>query len=412
VGGKPNLCGFRIKCQTPSKPYTVIPLKIPAYLDYAATTPMAPEAVDAMLPYLTSSGNFANAASGQHSYGQNAASAIENARSAMAHGLRCNPKDILFTSGATESNNLAISGFMLGYRNLGNHIVTSAYEHKSVLDCCRHLESQGIRVTYLRPGSDGVLALDSILNALTDETALVSLMHVNNETGVMQDIGCIAHALEAKGIAFHVDAAQSAGKVPIDLSALPITFLSLSAHKFYGPKGIGCLYVSNRKNTRLKPLVYGGGQEFGLRPGTLPTHQIAGMAAALALACARQEADAGHCRQLRQTLRVALSKLEGVHWHGNQQQAVPHIVNISFDGVGADALLIALRDSVAISSGSACNSGAIEPSHVLRAMGIEGDSLYGAVRISFGRYTTATDIEQAGLAICEAVIRLRKLASE
>ena len=373
---------------------------------------MAPEAVDAMLPYLTSSGNFANAASGQHSYGQNAASAIDNARSEMSRGLRCNPKDIIFTSGATESNNLAINGFMLGYRNLGNHIVTSAYEHKSVLDCCRHLELQGIRVTYLRPGSDGLLTMDSILNAITDETALVSLMHVNNETGVMQDIERIAHALKEKSVAFHVDAAQSAGKVPIDLSSMPVDLLSLSAHKFHGPKGIGCLYIRNRKQTRLIPLQYGGGQEYGLRPGTLPTHQIVSMTAAFSLACEKQKADAEHCRQLRQTLCTVLGKLDGVHWNGGQNDAIPHIVNVSFDGVGADALLIALRDSIAISSGSACNSGAIEPSHVLRAMGIEGERLYGAVRVSFGRYTTATDIKQAGLAICEAVIRLRKLASE
>ncbi|MDD5274092.1 MAG: aminotransferase class V-fold PLP-dependent enzyme [Methylovulum sp.] len=387
-------------------------MKTPTYLDYAATTPMAPEAVNALLPYLTDSGTFANAASGQHLYGQNAAAAVENARSAMAHGLQCNPKDILFTSGATESNNLAISGITSGHPNRSKHIVTSAYEHKSVLDCCRHLESQGIKVTYLRPDNAGVLALDSILNALTDETVLVSLMHVNNETGVMQDIGRIADILEAKGIPFHVDAAQSAGKVPIDLSALPISLLSLSAHKFHGPKGMGCLYVRNRKQAGLTPLLYGGGQEYGLRPGTLPTHQITGMAAAFTLACERLATDTEHCRQLRQTLRTALDKLDGVYWNGSQQAAVPHIVNISFAGVSADALLIALRDSIAMSTGSACNSGTIEPSHVLRAMGIKGDRLYGAVRLSFGRYTTTTDIGQAGLAICEAVSRLRKLAAE
>jgi cysteine desulfurase len=387
-------------------------LKIPAYLDYAATTPMAPEAVDAMLPYLTSSGNFANVASGQHSYGRNAASAIDNARSEMARGLQCNPKDIIFTSGATESNNLALSGFILGHRNCGNHIITSAYEHKSVLDCCRHLESQGMKITYLRSDSDGLLVLDNILNALTDETVLVSLMHVNNETGVMQDIGRIAHALNEKEITFHVDATQSAGKVPIDLSSMPVDLLSLSAHKFHGPKGIGCLYVRNRKQAGLRPLLYGGGQEYGLRPGTLPTHQIVSMAAAFTLACERQETDAKHCRQLRQTLGAILGELDGVHWNGGQNDVIPHIVNVSFEGVGAHALLIALRDSIAISSGSACNSGAIEPSHVLRAMGIEGDRLYGAVRISFGRYTTADEIEQAGQSIGEAVIRLRKLASE
>lgn len=378
---------------------------------------MASEAVDAMISCLTASGNFANAASVQHRYGENAASAIENARAALAEGLRCNPKDLIFTSGATEANNLAISGFTSAHLdtrsnpNQSKHIITSATEHKSVLDCCRHLESQGAKVTYLRPGSDGVLSLDNLLNAITDETVLVSLMHVNNETGVMQDIGRIADVLSAKGIAFHVDAAQSAGKLAIDLSVMPIDFLSLSAHKFYGPKGIGCLYVRNRRHTRLTPLLYGGGQEHGLRPGTLPTHQIVSMAAAFTLACARQKADAAHCRLVRQTLQNALVELDGVHWHGHQQQAVPHIVNVSFDGVGADALLIALRDSVAISTGSACNSGAIEPSHVLRAMGIEGDRLYGAVRISFGRYTTIDEIEQAGQSLCAAVTRLRQLAA-
>ena len=382
------------------------------YLDYAATTPMTPEAVASMMQCLTMDGEFANPASLQHGFGERADALVEKSRSEIAYFLSCKSKDLIFTSGATESNNLAIKGIALRYQSKGNHIITSASEHKAVLDACKYLESIGFKVTFLRPDINGRLSLDCILDSLTDETILVSLMHANNETGVIQDIDLIAQALSDKEIFFHVDAAQSAGKINIDLTKTPIDLLSISAHKFYGPKGIGCLYVRNRRQTNLTPLLHGGGQEYGLRPGTLPTHQIVGMATAFKIAHDLLLTDYQHCTRLAKILTTQLKQLEGAHFNGDQANKLPNIVNVSFDQVGADALIIALRDELAIASGSACNTGAIEASHVLRAMGIEGDRLYGAVRISFGRYTTETDIQQAGRRICAAVTHLRQLALE
>ncbi|MDD5581271.1 MAG: aminotransferase class V-fold PLP-dependent enzyme [Methylobacter sp.] len=382
------------------------------YLDYAATTPLAPEAGAAMAQCLTMDGEFANPASLQHGFGERAHALVEGARSEIAHLLNCKFSDLIFTSGATESNNLAIKGIALSYQKKGNHIITSASEHKAVLDTCKYLESIGFKVTYLRSDFNGCLSLDCILDALTDQTILVSLMHVNNETGVIQDIELIAQALKDKDLFFHVDAAQNAGKVKIDLIKTPIDLLSLSAHKFYGPKGIGCLYVRNRKQTNLTPLLHGGGQEYGLRPGTLPTHQIIGMAKAFRMAHDVMLGDYQHCLRLEQILVDQITQLEGIHFNGDQKLKLPNIVNVSFDQVGSDSLIIALRDDIAIASGSACNTGAIEASHVLRAMGIEGDRLYGAVRISFGRYTTELDIQQSGQRICEAVTYLRHLALE
>lgn len=379
---------------------------------------MAPEAAAAMAQCLTMDGIFANPASLQHEFGERANALIERSRAGIASLLNCNPNDLIFTSGATESNNLAIKGIALsGFprRSMGtrgNHIITSASEHKAVLDTCKYLESIGFKVTFLRPDHNGRLSIDCIFDALTDETILVSLMHVNNETGVIQDIDLIAQALKDKDLFFHVDAAQSAGKVKIDLTKTPIDLLSISAHKLYGPKGIGCLYVRNRKQTNLTPLLHGGGQEYGLRPGTLPTHQIVGMATAFRIAHELMLSDYKHSTRLAQLLVVQLNQLEGVHFNGDQAHKLPSIVNVSFNQVGSDSLMIALRDDLAIATGSACNSGAIEASHVLRAMGIESDRLYGAVRISFGRYTTEADIQQAGQRICEEVTRLRRLALE
>lgn len=324
--------------------------------------------------------------------------------------MRCKSNDLIFTSGATESNNLAIKGIALSYQNKGNHIITSASEHKAVIDTCKYLESIGFKVTYLRPDLNGYLSLDCILDVLTDETILVSLMHVNNETGVIQDIDLIAQALKDKDIFFHVDAAQSAGKLKLDLNETPIDLLSISAHKFYGPKGIGCLYVRNRKRTNLTPLFHGGGQEYGVRPGTLPTHQIIGMATAFRIAHELMLKNHQHGMRLEQLLITQLNQLEGIYFNGDQKHKLPNIVNVSFDYVSSDSLIIALRGHLAISSGSACNSGTIKASHVLRSMGIEGERLYGAVRISFGRYTTEADIQKAGQRICEEATRLRRLA--
>ena len=382
------------------------------YLDYAATTPMAPEAVAAMAKCLTLEGDFANPASLQHGFGERAHALIEEARSDIAQILKCKAGDLVFTSGATEANNLAIKGIALAYQNKGTHIITSATEHKAVLDTCKYLEGLGFTVTYLRPDHQGIISVDSVLAALTDQTVLVSLMHVNNETGVIQAIDAIAHALKDKDLFFHVDAAQSAGKLSIDLTQTPIDLLSISAHKLYGPKGIGCLYLRNRKQTRLAPLMQGGGQEYGLRPGTLPTHQIVGMATAFKMAHDLMSRDYQHCQHLAQLLTTQLRQLDGVQFNGDQVNKLPNILNVSFADVGADSLLIALRDQLAIASGSACNTGTIEASHVLRGMGIEGDRLYGAVRISLGRYTTVADIQQAGRQICTAVTHLRQLALE
>lgn len=373
---------------------------------------MAPEAVAAMLPCLTGDGTFANPASLQHHFGERAHALIEDARADMAKLLSCKASELIFTSGATESNNLAIKGIALRYQHKGRHIITSATEHKSILDCCKYLEGIGFQITYLRPDQQGQLSLDCILAALTEQTILVSLMQVNNETGVIQDIDRIAQALKDKDLFFHVDAAQSAGKLNIDLANTPIDLLSLSGHKFYGPKGIGGLFVRNRKQTQLTPLLHGGGQEYGLRPGTLPTHQIIGMAAAFRVADESMQKDYQHSQRLADMLTAQLKPLDGVHFNGAPAHKLPNIINVSFEQVGADSLMIALRDEIAIASGSACNSGAIEASHVLRAMGIEGDRLYGAVRISFGRYNTEAEIKQAGQRIAEEVARLRQLTLE
>ena len=389
--------------------HTLKYLEFKIYLDYAATTPMAPEAFDAMLPFLTKTGTFANASSIQHCFGEAAEAVVEQARNEIAELLCGKAKDFVFTSGATESNNLAIKGIAKAYQGRGKHIITSAIEHKSVLDTCKYLESQGFSITYLRPNSDGRIDLNDLLNAITDDTILVSVMHVNNETGMIQPIEEIAEALADKELFFHVDAAQSAGKLAIDLSATPIDLLSMSAHKFYGPKGIGCLYIRNRKQVGLTPLLHGGRQEQGLRPGTLPTHQISAMAAAFKLANKHIDQDFSHCLRLKQTLLEILQQTDGVTLNGDQKHVMPNIINISFESVGSDSLIIALRDRLAISSGSACNSGAIEASHVLRAMKIEGDRLYGAIRISLGRYTTEKEIQQAGQTIIEEVSRLREL---
>ncbi|MDT8426986.1 MAG: aminotransferase class V-fold PLP-dependent enzyme [Methyloprofundus sp.] len=383
----------------------------PIYLDYAATTPVAPEVAKCMMQHLTADGIFANPSSIQHCFGEQAEIAVENARSTMASYLHCKAKELVFTSGATESNNLAIKGIAYSRRDHGNHIITVATEHKAVLDTCKQLEKEGFNVTYLRPDMNGLISIEQLNNAITEATLLVSIMQVNNETGVIQDIAAIAKLTSEKNVLLHVDAAQSSGKIAIDLSQLPIDLLSLSAHKFYGPKGIGCLFIRNRKKMHLQPLIHGGGQEYSLRPGTLATHQIAGMAKAFQLANDRLNDDTQHITSLRHAFLNQLENLGGITINGNPQSSLPNIINLSFEDVSSDSLIIALRDKVAISSSSACNSGAIEASYVLRAMGIEGERLYSAVRFSFGRYTTEQEIKQAGEIICTEVRRLRRLSA-
>lgn len=379
------------------------------YLDYAATTFVRHEVIIELLNFLERDGQFGNSAS-KHHFGFQAEKAIQSVTKTIASCLNCNPKELLFTSGATESNNLAIKGIAYGFQKYGNHIITSTTEHKSVLDTCKFLASQGFEITYLKPQASGAICLNDIKNAITEKTILVSIMHVNNETGVIQDLKDIAKLCNEKNVLFHVDAAQSMGKIAINLQEIPIDFLSFSGHKFYAPKGIGGLFIRNHLKKQLVPLLHGGGQQFGLRSGTLPTHQIMAMAKALELQHQEMPKQWQHLLKLKQRLVEELSQLDGIIFNG--ENTVPYIISVSFENVSADSLLIALQNEVAIATGNACNSGAIEASHVLRAMGIEGERLYGAVRISFGYNLSLDEITRAAQKICNEVLRLRQLATE
>lgn len=379
------------------------------YFDTAATTPVAPEVVTQMVSVLTSPDGDANP-SALHQPGQSAAARIAAARAAVAAEFGCEADEVIFTSGATEANNLALRGVALAHAAQGRHLVTSAIEHPAVLACCAALQREGFEISVLSPNRHGWVEPEAIRAALRPDTLLVSLMHTNNETGVMQPIAEVAEmALEA-GVLFHVDAAQAAGKFAIDLQEWPIDLLALSAHKFHGPKGIGALIVRQRRQLRLQPLLYGGGQEFGLRPGTLPTHQITGLSAALTLAARRREADLLHVAELKRRFLEALQARLPLQLHGDALRCSPYIVNFAIPGVSADALIHQLFGEVAIASGSACSSGALEPSAVLRAMGIEGESLYGAVRCSFSCDHSAAEVAQAVESIAAAVRRIRELA--
>lgn len=380
-------------------------MKSPIYLDYSATTPVDDAVLEEMLKYLSRSENFGNPSS-QHCFGLRAEEAVEKARSIIASFLNGKTKDVIFTSGATESINIAIKGIARANVTKGRHIVTSVTEHKAVLDTCRVLEHEGFDVTYLSPDPSGRISPDQIAQAIRPDTVLVSLMHVNNETGVIQDIDALGQAIKRHDILFHVDAAQSFGKLPIDLSNGTVDLLSCSSHKIYGPKGMGILYIRNRPKTRLLPLCDGGGQEFGLRPGTLPTHQIAGIGKAIEIAHNRMEEDLEAATMLNQILREGLARIEGVT-QNTPPQSLPNIINVSFADIDSVTLVTSLQNDVAISSGSACTTGSIEPSHVLRGMGIEGDRLQSAVRISLGRYTTRQQIESALTIITNEVSRIR-----
>jgi cysteine desulfurase len=379
------------------------------YFDSAATTRVAPEVCAAMLAHLDGTQGFANASSGQHEAGRQAADLIERARADVATELCCSADEIVFTSGATESINLALRGVALANAQHGRHIVTTRIEHKATLACCESLRGDGFDVSTVAPGADGRVDPAAIAAALRADTLLVSVMHTNNETGVMQPIHEIAAVAAHRGVLLHVDAAQATGKLPIDLSQAPIDLLSLSAHKFHGPKGIGCLFVRDRRRLRLRPLAFGGGQEFGLRPGTPPTHQIVGLAAALKLVAASRTRDLEHVGLLRAQFLESLAAKVPTRVHGTSDASSPYIVNLSIPGIGSDALINQCAADIAIASGSACSSGTVEPSHVLRAMGLEGDPLYGAVRVSFDRYHSREDIDVAVEAIVRAVTRIREL---
>lgn len=376
------------------------------YLDHAATTPLATEVLQAMLPWLQE--GYGNPAS-EHAHGLRARAAVEKARAQVAALIGALPEEIVWTSGATESNNLAIKG-ALEFRGLRNaHLVTSRIEHKAILDTCRHLETQGARVTYLKPDAHGRISVEQVVDALTPETALVSLMWVNNEIGTINEVEKLAPLLRERGILFHVDAVQAAGKLPIDLAQTPIDLLSVSAHKIYGPKGVGALFVRKRPRARLAPQMHGGGHEQGMRSGTLPTHQIVGLGEAFRLAGLAMAEDAKRLQVLRDDLWRRLQVLPGIHLNGEGAQRAPHILNVSFEGAEGESLRAMLGD-IAVSSGSACSSATREPSFVLRALGRDDELAGSSLRFSLGRNTSAQDIEQAAARVVEVVRWLRELA--
>ncbi len=378
-------------------------------MDYAATTPMDPRVAKKMMEYLTPDGEFGNPASRSHAYGWTAEAAIEEARKHVAALVNANPKEIVWTSGATESDNLAIKGAAHFYQKKGKHIITSKTEHKAVLDTCRQLEREGFEVTYLDPESTGLIDLAKLEAAMRDDTVLVSIMHVNNELGVIQDIAAIGELTRPRGIIFHVDAAQSAGKVEIDLAALKVDLMSFSAHKIYGPKGMGALYVQRKPRVRLEAQTHGGGHERGMRSGTLATHQIVGMGEAFRIAKEEMAKDQAHVTALRDRLYDGVKDLEEVYVNGDMAHSIPNIFNISFNYVEGESLIMSLKD-LAVSSGSACTSASLEPSYVLRALGRNDELAHSSIRFSMGRFTTEADVDYAIAHVCEAIKKLRALS--
>ena len=381
----------------------------PTYMDYSATTPVDKRVAGKMAKYLTMEGDFGNPASRSHYYGWQAEKAVDKARSQVANLIGADPREIVWTSGATESNNLAIKGIANFYHKRGKHVITLKTEHKAVLDTCRQLEREGFEVTYLEPLSNGLLDISVFKDAIREDTILTSIMHVNNEIGVIQDIQSIGDICREHKIFFHVDAAQSAGKVPIDLASLPVDLMSFSAHKIYGPKGMGALYVSRKPRVRLEAQIHGGGHERGMRSGTLATHQIVGMGEAFAIAKAEMLEEGKKIKQLRDRLLEGFSDMEEVVINGDIEQRVPGNLNISFNYVEGESLMMAISD-VAVSSGSACTSASLEPSYVLRALGLSDELAHSSIRFSIGRYTTEKDVDDTIRLVREKVEKLRDLS--
>jgi cysteine desulfurase len=382
-------------------------LHFPIYMDYSATTPVDPRVRDAMIPWLTE--KFGNPASRSHAYGWEADEAVERARAEVAALVNADPKEIVWTSGATESNNLALKGAAHFYSGKGKHIITMMTEHKAVLDTVRELERQGFSATYLSPEPDGLLDLEKFKAALRPDTIIVSVMMVNNEIGVVQDIAAIGEICRDKGILFHVDAAQATGKVAIDLAALKVDLMSFSAHKTYGPKGMGALYVRRRPRVRLEAQMHGGGHERGMRSGTLPTHQIVGMGCAFRIAKEEMAAENERIRMLRDRLWQGLNSMEEVHLNGDLEQRVPHNLNVSFNFVEGESMIMAVKD-IAVSSGSACTSASLEPSYVLRALGRSDELAHSSIRFSVGRFTTVEEVDYAIALMKDKIGKLRELS--
>lgn len=384
-------------------------INVPIYLDYLSTTPVDPRVVEAMAQCLSMDGVFGNPASRSHQYGWKAEEAIENARCQVAELINADPREIVWTSGATESDNLAIKGAAHFYQRKGKHIITSKIEHKAVLDTCRQLEREGFDVTYLEPNEDGLTTPEMIAAAMREDTSVVSVMHANNEIGVVNDIAGIGEVCRERGVIYHVDAAQSTGKLPLDMETMKVDLLSISAHKMYGPKGIGALYVRRKPRVRIEAQMHGGGHERGMRSGTLATHQIVGLGEAARIANAEMQAEGDRLKALRQRFWDAINDIPEVHMNGSRDHRLPGALNVSFAFVEGESLLMSLKD-LAISSGSACTSASLEPSYVLRALGLNDELAHSSLRFSFGRFTTEDDVDQAAQSVRHAVDKLRELS--
>ncbi len=384
-------------------------IKLPIYLDYSATTPTDPRVAKKMAECMTIEGNFGNPASRSHSFGWSAEQAVDLARQQVADLIHCDPREIVWTSGATEADNLAIKGAAHFYRKKGNHIITVKTEHKAVLDTCRQLEREGFEVTYLDPESNGLIDLEKLKAAITDLTTVISVMHVNNEIGVIQDIAAIGEIARERKIIFHVDAAQSTGKVEIDLENLKVDLMSMCAHKTCGPKGIGALYVRRKPRVRLEAQMHGGGHERGMRSGTLATHQIVGMGECFRIVKEEMATENERIRMLRDRLYTGLKGIEEVYVNGDLDHRIAGNLNISFNYVEGESLIMALRD-LAVSSGSACTSASLEPSYVLRALGRNDELAHSSIRFTIGRFTTLEEVDYTVDLVSKAVQKLRELS--
>ena len=379
------------------------------YLDYASTTPVDPRVASKMMEFLTPEGEFGNPASRSHRFGWKADEAVEEARSHVANLVNCDPREVVWTSGATEADNLAIKGVARFYKSKGNHIITSKIEHKAVLDPCRQLEREGFEVTYLDPDDKGVISPEAVKAAIKDSTVLVSIMHINNELGTVNDISQIGDITRDKGIFFHVDAAQSTGKVNIDLEKMSVDLMSFSAHKTYGPKGVGALYVRRKPRVRLEALIHGGGHERGMRSGTLATHQIVGMGEAFRLANKEMIEDHKKISKYHEKFLEKVKEIDHVYINGDLNNKVPNILNVSFNFVEGESLIMGLKD-IAVSSGSACTSASLEPSYVLRALGRPDELAHSSIRFSFGRFTTKEEVKMVAETTKRVVRQLRELS--
>ncbi len=385
-------------------------MKLPIYLDYSATTPVDPRVAEKMMQCLTLDGTFGNPASRSHRYGWQAEEAVDVARNNIAELINADPREVIFTSGATESDNLAIKGAALANQQKGRHIITLTTEHKAVLDTCEQLEREGFEVTYLNPQADGLLDLQQLQQALREDTVLVSVMHVNNEIGVIQDIAAIGEMCRSREILFHVDATQSVGKIPVDLDQLKVDLMSFSAHKIYGPKGIGALYVSRKPKVRVDAQIHGGGHERGMRSGTLPVHQIVGMGEAYRIAKLEMAEEAVRLATLRDRLWDGIREIKDVYLNGSAEHNAPNILNVSFANVDGESLIMTLKD-LAVSSGSACTSASLEPSYVLKALGLNDELAHSSIRFSVGRFTTEEEIDYSISLIGKSISRLRELSN-